>query len=463
MTDLETKNYTTLATVSDESTPFGSKTETDALLVAFAPVGTATTDRIAVGEVLHIGRSSKCKLSIRHSRISKRHARISRADGGCFIEDLGSTNGTFVDGERVFGRTKLESPAVIRVGPTVLVFHKDASRLLQVPGPDSYGLAGQFHTESIIGALRETAISKRHVLLTGPSGTGKELAARALSVMKSEPGCPLPLVVHNAAQFASDEEASTTLFGVGPRVFSGVDARTGLIEQADGGVFFLDEAHSLSVNVQRSLLRVIEDGFLKRIGETKTRQVDVSFVLATNVEGENHGLTHDLFARLRCVELPPLKSRVADIPSIFEAVLTSALARYSVPYRPVLQALSGDHFEALCLDGFSKENVRGLVDLADRLATRIRGGAEPAEALRSLFLERYHDGPVATRSSNSPDSIAPSAGASLYESNKPLIVSLFHEHDGNVSAIERALKRQGLTCSRRWLTKYFVEWGLRRK
>ncbi len=88
----------------------------------------------------------------------------------------------------------------------------------------------------MIRHLKETALSSRHVLIAGPSGSGKELAAKALAGLMEDSGGPL--IAHNAAHFASQEEAATTLFGVGPRVFSGVDARAGLIEKAFGGTLF---------------------------------------------------------------------------------------------------------------------------------------------------------------------------------------------------------------------------------
>ena len=128
-------------------------------------------------------------------------------------------------------------------------------------------MAGNFHVGPLLLSLQQAAVSGRHVLLAGPSGAGKELCAQALAIMMGAGRKPLSLTAHNAARFTSEEEAASTLFGIGSKVFSNVDPRPGVVEQAHGGALFLDEIHNLPERVQRSLLRVIEDGLLSRIGQ----------------------------------------------------------------------------------------------------------------------------------------------------------------------------------------------------
>jgi len=245
---------------------------------------------------------------------------------------------------------------------------------------------------------------------------------------------------------------------VAQRVFSNVDARTGLIEQANGGALFLDEVHNLPERLQRSLLRVIEDGEVARIGENRPRKVEVQFIFASNAPEPFFGLAHDLFARLREVRVPSFSERRADAPVIFDAVLKKTLQYHALKADDVLSLLRGDHYEALCLDGFIIDNVRGLVDLADRLATRIATGTEPKQAVNTVFAERFGNGPVAkrqSRTSNMPES------SSHYEKNKDLIISIYRECGGNIAATERRLLAQGVTCSRGWLAVYAERWGLR--
>lgn len=445
-------------TAATQSSAFGALEPVPALLFAFSHGAPKGTDRRAVTVPFLIGRDGSCNLTLDDDKVSKKHLRIVRGVDGYGVEDLGSTNGTFLDGVRVVSKQLLQPESLIRVGRNVLVFHEDGASLLSPTPRDRLGMAGRFHIGGIIAELREAALSERHVLLAGPSGTGKELAARALATLLGPEGVskPLALLAHNAARFASSEEASATLFGVGQRVFSNVDARPGLIEQAHGGALFLDEVHNLPERVQRTLLRVIEDGLAARIGETKTRPAEVRFILASNSTGPTLGLAHDLYARLRLVELPSLSERSADVPDIFNAVLERALRAHHISPDEVRVLLGGDHYEALCLDGFVNENVRGLVDLADRLATRIVAGTAPESALRDLFGRRFGEGPVAQRSNRGGNRNS----NSRYEQNRDVIIAAYRE-SGNLAATERLLKARGLRCSRRWLAVFLEKWGAR--
>ena len=401
------------------------------------------------------GRSEACELPLFDGRVSGRHFSVRPRDGAMVLEDLGSTNGTFVDGERVVGPRKLTGPAVIRCGESVLVYHPSVGPLLKPPPPIRYGMAGRFHLGGILSLLREASISENHLLISGPSGTGKELAARAFARMAAPKESDSRLLVYNAAKFASREEAVAALFGVSARVFSNVDARTGLIEQADGGTLFLDELHNLSTDLQRSLLRVIEDGEVTRLGENRPRRVNVRFVIASNAPGETRGLAGDLFARLRLVELSPLRERIADVPSIFSALLKNATASRGQSADELLMHLSGDHFESLCLADYDFGNIRILRDLADRLVTRSVVEGDPAAAAAAVFGERFQDGPVVRRTSSEERE----TNSSRYFQHKSLIIETFRQCNCNVAATERALKSTGFSCSRRWLALFLEDWG----
>ncbi len=124
----------------------------------------------------------------------------------------------------------------------------------------------------------------------------------------------------------------------------------------------------------------------------------------------------------------------------------------------VCSLLEADHYEALCLDGFAAQNIRGLVDLADRIATRVSRGSSPLKAVEAVFGDKYGDGPVARRGAPSK-----TRGPLHYEENRDLIVAAYRESNGNLSAAERLLKSRGLSCSRRWLAKYLEKWGVREK
>ena len=452
------KGGTTTRTSPDQGQGFGFGSPVPGILVAHAPEDSVTVDRCLVSASFILGRSSECDLCVRHHKVSKRHFRITRNKSGFYIEDLGSTNGTYVNGTALVSKRPLSDGDIIRAGSAVLVFHSSCAELLEAPAGHRYDIAGRFHAAVLIKKLEEASLSSRHILLAGPTGTGKELAANVLAWLMGESASPLSILSHNCARFASKEEASVTLFGVAARVFSNVDARKGLIEQSHGNALFLDEVHNLPLRVQKALLRVIEDGETARIGETKTRPAQVRFIMASNAPGPDFSLAHDLLARLRVVEIPSLSLRRADIPSIFDYIIKSSTSKRKMDISETLSLMSGDHYEAMCLDGFESDNVRGLVDLADKLITRINAGTPGEKAVATVFAERFGHGPVSLRYSAEGNEASSSSG---YDRHKNQIIAACTECGGNLSATERLLKKQGIQCSRRWLMVYLEKWGVR--
>lgn len=422
------------------------------------PGAAGLADRIRVAERVTVGRGDTADLVIDDARVSQAHFAVERAGRGWAVEDLGSTNGTFVDGERLGGRAELPEQAVIRAGESVLVFHARAAELLSAILPEDRppGWAGSFHLADLHKRVQEAALSGRGILLTGPSGVGKELAAQALANLwrMQEP------LAHNAARTAGEQEASRVLFGVADKAFTGVAAHEGLVAAASRArrPLFIDEVHHLPASVQGVLLRVMEERRVQRIGEEeRAAPVDVRFVLASNAPER---LTHDLRARMRELRIPPLRERVADVPAIFDALLgaeaarqAAALAALGVAVADVHRAVDGDCYEDLCLaaarGAFDESNIRGLVDIVDRLTTRIAAGAEPAAAVDSIFGERFLP--------------AEAEEVSHYERQRELITAVFIGCGHNVSRTVDLLKESGVPwrCSRRHLTDYLARWGLK--
>lgn len=162
------------------------------------------------------------------------------------------------------------------------------------------------------------ARSDVHVLITGDTGTGKELVSQAIHKYSSL--ADGPFVAHNCA-IAPQDLFESEFFGHRRGSFTGADRdRLGLLREADGGVLFLDELETLHLVHQAKLLRVIDDGEVRPVGDERTFAASVRFVAATNrdphVMIEEGSLRSDLYYRLRGIEiaLPPLRDRTGDVP-----------------------------------------------------------------------------------------------------------------------------------------------------
>lgn len=160
------------------------------------------------------------------------------------------------------------------------------------------------------------------VLITGATGTGKELVARNIHRLSPRRSCPFMAL--NCAQIADSIEGSE-LFGHAKGAFTGADKdKVGLLEAVDGGTLFLDEIGTMRLPLQEKLLRVIEDGKVRRIGETKERSVSIRIIAATNSDltglvAEGH-FSEALFYRLQglAIHLPDLRERLEDIPELVD-------------------------------------------------------------------------------------------------------------------------------------------------
>jgi DNA-binding NtrC family response regulator len=189
--------------------------------------------------------------------------------------------------------------------------------------PDSYGILGEspatWHLREQLAFVAESA---KHVLLVGGSGTGKELAARAIHAMSSRTG--KPFLARNAATLPAGI-IDAELFGSARNYpNAGMPERLGLIGSVDGGTLFLDEIGELPVEQQAHLLRVLDSGGeYQRLGDSATRRSDFRLLGATNRNPS--ALKHDLAARLTSVvELSPLASRREDIPLLARHLLLAA-------------------------------------------------------------------------------------------------------------------------------------------
>ena len=230
------------------------------------------------------------------------------------------------------------------------------------------------------------------VFLSGESGTGKELFARFIHAESRR--SKQPFVPVNCAALPG-ELLESELFGHREGAFTGaVRDKPGLIEVADGGTFFLDELCEMPVELQPKLLRVLQDGVLRRVGSEKDDAVvDVRFVSATNRDVEQaleEGvLRHDLYYRLRVVpiELPPLRERREDIPHLVRAFVRRYWKRHELPGEAP-PALSDAALERL-MEHRWPGNVRELENLIEQVVVM----SDPGEEIDVDDLELLSEGP----------------------------------------------------------------------
>ena len=241
----------------------------------------------------------------------------------------------------------------------------------------------------LLGTLERVAGSARRLLVTGESGTGKELIARAYHELAFGEGSRAPYVAINCAAIP-ENLLESELFGHEKGAFTGAHrAKAGLFESASGGTLFLDEIGELPVALQSKLLRVLEEGAVRRVGGDREVSVDVRVVAATSrdlPEAVNAGeFRSDLFYRLNVIHLliPPLRERREDIPLLTAHFLTS-LARESggPPAR-----LSGEAADRLSANEWPG-NIRQLENALERAVLLCRDGVVEASDLPPAVAER---------------------------------------------------------------------------
>jgi transcriptional regulator with GAF, ATPase, and Fis domain len=280
-----------------------------------------------------LGAAEGAGIVVADPAVSRIHAELDVRDDGVWLRDLGSRNGTFVDGVQVI-HARVPDRAQLRLGSTVIAAERaGAATPVELWPHERFGpLLGRSRAmRELFARLARVAPTDSTVLVQGETGTGKELVARAIH--EASPRAAGPLVVVDCAALP-EGVVDAELFGHAKGAFTGaVGARDGAIAAADGGTVFLDEVGELPLSVQPKLLRAIESRTVRRVGETAHRQVDVRFLSATHRDLRtmvNEGaFREDLYFRLAVlpVTVPPLRDRAEDVPVLLEHFTPRGAAR----------------------------------------------------------------------------------------------------------------------------------------
>ena len=372
--------------------------------------------------------------------MSDQHARlVSSASGEYFVQDCGSTNGTWLDGAciRSGPARKLRTGSVLMVGGHVFVFRQVTPNELAAMYEDwdcPFAPVPTLSPAMAVSArkLRQLAAANFDMLLSGETGVGKEVHAEAIHRASGRKG---PFVAINCAAIP-DCLLESELFGYARGAHSTANRpKAGLIEQANGGTLFLDEIGEMSYFAQAKLLRFLQDRRLLSLGTTRARTLDVLVVAATHRvpapdQPATEGLRYDLAARLgpEPVILPPLKERVEDV-----GLLTGFFAKGEGAFAP-------EAYLSLFLHTW-KGNVRELEKVVQ--VARILAAGCPAIGLDHLprRLTAWFDSDPAK------------PPTPRQRPTRDELLALLGHHAGDVAELARELGRQR-TLVWRWLREY---------
>jgi transcriptional regulator with GAF, ATPase, and Fis domain len=426
-----------------------------AKLVVLAGPRTGETIPIDAGETT-IGRDSTSQLSIPDHLMSRRHCLVTLTGDRFTLRDLGSSNGTYVNGIPIRERVLAHGDR-IRAGDSVLLFLDLAAsgdRTEQSPDDRTQRmprgrteadpsivaevLAGRvtLQPHDMIGdssamrqlgdSIRKVAPSDCTVLIAGETGTGKEVAARAIH--QNSPRARHPFVAVNCAAL-TDSLLESELFGHERGAFTGAAVqKKGRFEVADDGTIFLDEVGELASPLQAKLLRVLQLHEFERVGGTRTIKVNVRVVAATNQDlpaaVAAGRFRQDLWYRLNVVSLrmPPLRERRSDIPKL--------AAHFAAKFgRGRAVELSPDALDAL--DAYDwPGNVRELENAIERAvvlgsSSRISASDLPEAVLRTAR--------------SSPHKHAAAYHQTVLDTKRRVILDAIDRSGGNYTAAARLL------------------------
>jgi transcriptional regulator with GAF, ATPase, and Fis domain len=428
-----------------------------------------------------IGRDPGADVCVPEQAVSRYHARITRQGERWVLSDLGSRNGTMVDGAFIASDVELEHLHEIRVGDAIFKFvaaaaerygeyHIDGRELAPHRPRAIDALVGGWQMSHIAEELERIAPTQLSCVILGETGTGKEVAARELHRVSGRRGSLQAInctaIPHNLLE--------SELFGYRRGAFSGADRdKPGLITLANGGTLFLDEIGDMPLEAQAKLLRVLQSREVFPLGATAPERVDVRVVCAThrnlNKEVKDGRFRGDLFARVseHVVVLPPLRERKEDILRLS----TLFRDRYAGQSPQVLTAPGQSAGRAVVAFSFSfvvallhydwPYNVRELESCIKRAVALADGpvldSAQLPEAIASLMREY---GQRATSLGGAP-SVLPATPISVAPPPRRApptedeLRALLLRHHGNVAAVGRELGKERMQVHR-WMKRYGI-------
>jgi DNA-binding NtrC family response regulator len=431
--------------------------ECDRPMSGSARYSLANLDQVVIGrggdrEIVRRTDSGYTTLDVRvpAPSMSSTHARFLRSHGTWILEDAGSRNGSFVNGQRVT-RAAIGERDIVEVGHVLVILREAVPQVSTASDLDSRGLAAEpsgFRTlspalQDDFAALKRLAGTKVPVLFMGETGTGKELLTRGLHRLSGRGG---PFVPINCGAL-SPSLIEAELFGHVKGAFSGAThAELGFIRSADGGTLFLDEVGELPRTSQATLLRVLEDEMVAPVGSTRGLKVSVRFISATNRDlRTDPGFRPDLLARLAgfTFELPPLRERALDVGIILADLLAGHPSGDTVTLVPELGRLMLEYPWPYNVRELHQA-LRAALPLADDRVLRVKHFPSLQARVPRPFAHAPADEPV-ERGIDDED-----------RRLRTVIISRLRETEGNVAAVARSMDRATVQIHR-WMKRFGLD------
>jgi transcriptional regulator with GAF, ATPase, and Fis domain len=405
------------------------------------------------GATARVGSLEGSTLRLGDPTVSRVHCEIVVQGDSITLRDMGSTNGTFVGDVRVI-EAIVPAGTVVKVGGSAFRIDRgDTPTFVPLSSRTELGelVGGSVEMRTVYAVLERAAPTDATLLIQGETGTGKDVAARAVHALSKRADKPFIPVDCGAIP---ENLIESELFGHIRGAFTGaVSNRLGAFEEAQGGTLFLDEIGELPLAMQPKLLRALESRTIRRVGSSQVAPVDVRIIAATNrqlARCVNDGtFREDLYYRLAVVEveLPPLRTRRDDIPLLAQRFYQRMAGKDAVLASDFVQPLASRAWPG---------NVRELRNFIERAVTL--GHAREANGEASV-------------PSPSPVTVLPAGVESIVPLHLPLkeardawmetfesvyVRSMLAKTGGNLT---RAAELAGV--SRRFLQRTIVRLGLR--
>ena len=396
----------------------------------------------ALGGRTVVGLHPRADMVLTDPTVSRFHVEVSIESERISVRDLGSKNGTKLDGvwiEKAYARIGSR----LTLGCTEIEICLGLAPIeVEVAREQRFGeMVGEsVAMREVFATLAKAARSDATLLVSGETGTGKELAAEAVHAASARRDGPFVIVDCGAIPATLIE---SELFGHERGAFTGAtSSREGAFEAARGGTIFLDEVGELPLDLQPKLLRALEGKHVKRVGGNEHVNVDARVIAATNrnlrTEVNERRFRADLYYRLAVVEVrvPPLREHPSDIPLLVESILESL----GVADRPEANILRSESALAALQKNPWPGNVRELRNHVER----------------SIALQVHPDAPIAEPAKAKSPELKAARQSFVREFERRYLEQLLDEHGGNVSAAARTAG-----VDRRYLYRLLWRHGLR--